>query len=620
MDGRLHVHICIYGSKHTPALITPVACSPELRTKGAESLESVCCTKFDATVHAWRSECLDNGRMQRAFEVPVPSVNADFEVFISAAQKRASVTISHSHPSTCLKGSRGKYMCRLSQPAGIYSDCTGPIIIKSEQHGNVKEVIKPLVTGLPLPYDVCKLIDNKYSAAEGELFRRHSAGPILWELNRPSIDGIVVETNLALAAFTASHSNSAIIDGQDAADMIDEYQNSYMTKTNAGLKGAASALLSSLGHIKEYPTKAEDSQSELRTGKHLAARTINSFSGADEWSHALKVHAITSHRSFISSDIFRFVFLYVLMEFFEHVDTKTYESVLTEGDLHGCETNEDKVYDQVEDAIEELIHVANESDNGKVSDTNHNHGCGARTFYINGKVIFVTQAETYFHRGECFKDYTPIEFECIVDILPVKDNVDEQNKKKRGRPQREGFPFASTYPLFGRYLGYILMKMNTAVLGGAPPPKCVRMILIKKKSKALAKYLLCAFTPWASGKIQWSYDTDGLIKLCHEWDSAHASLVNRQRCRHLRNIMKKGYRCSSNEQLTTDWRNRNVDYWKDFVSSEQNSCRRCQVDDTEFLGLLKPEVDTYDLLKESHMEMSLGRWSLKYCVIYSVVL
>lgn len=70
---------------------------------------------------------------------------------------------------------------------------------------------------------------------------------------------------MTLAALTASHLNSAIINGKDADDMIDEYHNSYMTKDDVGLKGTVSVLLSVLDQIKMYPSKADDSKSEQRT-------------------------------------------------------------------------------------------------------------------------------------------------------------------------------------------------------------------------------------------------------------------------------------------------------------------------------------------------------------------
>ncbi|KAG6944432.1 hypothetical protein JG688_00017073 [Phytophthora aleatoria] len=85
--------------------------------------------------------------------------------------------------------------------------------------------------------------------------------------------------------------------------MIDEYQQAYITKDDLALKGAVSALHSALLHNIKFPSKVDNSGTELHTGQYLATRTVNAFSGAHEWSLSFKVHAITGHRSFISSEM-----------------------------------------------------------------------------------------------------------------------------------------------------------------------------------------------------------------------------------------------------------------------------------------------------------------------------
>ncbi|KUG01982.1 hypothetical protein AM587_10008008 [Phytophthora nicotianae] len=100
-----------------------------------------------------------------------------------------------------------------------------------------------------------------------------------------------VETNLSLACLTDSHTNSAIMSGEDAGDMVEEYQQAYMTKEKGGLKHAISAMHSAISHILKFPSVAPDTGTDLRTAKHLAARTVNAFSGANEWSYSLMVYA-----------------------------------------------------------------------------------------------------------------------------------------------------------------------------------------------------------------------------------------------------------------------------------------------------------------------------------------
>jgi hypothetical protein len=49
-------------------------------------------------------------------------------------------------------------------------------------------------------------------------------------------------------------------------------------------------------------------------------------------------------------------------------------------------------------------------------DDDHNEFCGGTNSYktTDGKVVFLTQAESYHHRGPAFAHYSQLEFECII--------------------------------------------------------------------------------------------------------------------------------------------------------------------------------------------------------------
>ncbi|OWZ23122.1 LOW QUALITY PROTEIN: hypothetical protein PHMEG_0002044 [Phytophthora megakarya] len=316
LDGRLHIHMNLYGSKYSPELLSRVVCSPPLRDRAAEWLNSVCCTKLDRDIHEWREKNLQCDRsLPKAFEIRLPETVTDVVSFEKAAQKRAATTNFHSHSSTCYKGKRGKYMCRLARPSGVNLHPTCPLLVTRDRSGDMKAGVPPIVHGFPVPQHLLRSIDCGYSVEKGEAFRPHGEGPLVWELQRPASDAYMVETNLILAALTCSHTNSSVINGVDCGDMIDEYQQAYMTKDDVALKSAASALHSALEHNVKFPSHADNSQTPLRIGQYLATRTVNSFSGGHEWSHSLMVHAITGHRSFLSSDKFWYIFPYSLMQY-----------------------------------------------------------------------------------------------------------------------------------------------------------------------------------------------------------------------------------------------------------------------------------------------------------------
>ncbi len=51
-------------------------------------------------------------------------------------------------------------------------------------------------------------------------------------------------------------------------------------------------------------------------------------------------------------------------------------------------------------------------------DDDHNEVCGGVNSYktTDGKVVFLTQAESYHHRGPVFAHYSQLKFECIVQL------------------------------------------------------------------------------------------------------------------------------------------------------------------------------------------------------------
>jgi hypothetical protein len=49
-------------------------------------------------------------------------------------------------------------------------------------------------------------------------------------------------------------------------------------------------------------------------------------------------------------------------------------------------------------------------------DDDHDEFCGGANSYktTDGKVVFLTQAESYHHHGPAFAHYSLLEFECII--------------------------------------------------------------------------------------------------------------------------------------------------------------------------------------------------------------
>ncbi|OWZ13563.1 hypothetical protein PHMEG_00013094 [Phytophthora megakarya] len=133
-------------------------------------------------------------------------------------------TNTHCHSKTCIKGKRGKTQCRLCCPVGIRDDKAQPLHIHKRDNETGK------IQGSPLDSLLEEKLDAGYDLVSGEFLRLHITGPIVWEQFRLKPDGMFIETNSLLSVLTGSHCNSRVMNGEDAGDMVDDYQQNYMPR------------------------------------------------------------------------------------------------------------------------------------------------------------------------------------------------------------------------------------------------------------------------------------------------------------------------------------------------------------------------------------------------------
>jgi hypothetical protein len=80
----------------------------------------------------------------------------------------------------------------------------------------------------------------------------------------------------------------------------------------------------------------------------------------------------------------------------------------------------------------------------------------------DGKVVFLTQAESYHHCGPVFPHYSQLEFECIVQLQEKvqhqeKAELSNKSSKNCGRKPRPTFPLGINHPLYTSHVGVIQM-------------------------------------------------------------------------------------------------------------------------------------------------------------------
>ena len=95
-------------------------------------------------------------------------------------------------------------------------------------------------------------------------------------------------------------------------------------------------------------------------------------------------------------------------------------------------------------------------------DDDHDEFCeGANSYKTTDiKVVFLTQAESYHHRGPVFACYLQLEFECIVQLqekVQCQEKAELSNKSSKdcGYKPRPTFPLGINHPLYTFHVGVI---------------------------------------------------------------------------------------------------------------------------------------------------------------------
>jgi len=176
----------------------------------------------------------------------------------------------------------------------------------------------------------------------------------------------------------------------------------------------------------------------------------------------LMASAPFGNKSIISSEIFRYVFLHANVSYVDALYSS--DSNLNNNSSEAI-SNENDTNEYAHSCLNAVMAAFSKDDE-------HNETCGGMNSYKTpeGKVVFLTQAELYCHRGPVFADYSQLEFESIVQ-LQDKATPSKNTMSDRGRKPRPSFLLGVNHPLYSSHVAVIRMKMCTPMLAGAPPPK-----------------------------------------------------------------------------------------------------------------------------------------------------
>ncbi len=144
------------------------------------------------------------------------------------------------------------------------------------------------------------------------------------------------------------------------------------------------------------------------------------------------------NKSIVSSELFRYLF--------PHANVSYIDSLMDSHPnlCHGIRAESSylngKSYEYAQTCLDAVMDAV-------WKDDDHNEFCGGANSYktAEGKVVFLTQAESYHHCGPAFAHYYQLEFECIVQLqekIQRQEKVELSNKssKDHGRKPRPTFP------------------------------------------------------------------------------------------------------------------------------------------------------------------------------------
>ena len=554
MGGRLHWHKTLYLSALSPTLMNRLAAGPDFLIKQvAETMESLSCTCLTDQCHMWYNDMItaektegeNKKKRPRAADIPVPDASDNYEGFIEAAIKKTMLTNMHVHGFTCEKTKKGRYMCRLALPRGDHEKPTCPLLILGTgMKGNIAKGERPELhsIGVSGNENIQKALDGPYKPLEGCITRPHLTGPIVWEMHRPKRDAMFVESNLIVSNLLQCHNNAALVTGKDSGEAVEEYTVAYMTKEGAPLRQATAVLLAAVNHISQHTSRAEDAGTVQRTGIHLAQRTLNSFVGSHQWSMPLMVYALFGFKSYATTESFIYIFPHDNVSYIDKkivpglgkdIEQDDNDKLLDTSD----DENSEKQHNNWDQSFEEMLDELEANEN----DPNTNSiKTGATLYKVDDKCIFLTQAESYANRGNLFKHFTQLEFECVIELIPKekkqkkKEPKKTDSKQKRGRHSRVGLELGYGHPLYASHHGVVRMKMRTAMLGGCPAPtfpgnnpaSVVTEDEWKSEMDYFAKYVMGFIVPWSKeSEAEFTFDTCGLCTVIDEWNRQSAPLV-----------------------------------------------------------------------------------------------
>ncbi len=168
----------------------------------------------------------------------------------------------------------------------------------------------------------------------------------------------------------------------------------------------------------------------------------------------LMASTLLGNKSIVSSELFRYIFLHANVSHGNSLIQS--DSNLCHGKCAKSSHSIDENNEYAQSCLDAVMEAVWKDDD------HYEFGGGGTNSYktTDGKVVFLTQAESYHHRGPAFAHYSQLEFECIVQLQEKvqhqkKAELSNKSLKDCGRKPRPTFPLGINHPLYTSHVGVI---------------------------------------------------------------------------------------------------------------------------------------------------------------------
>jgi hypothetical protein len=303
-------------------------------------------------------------------------------------------------------------------------------------------------------------------------------------------NGLVVEYSPVASAVLGCNTNASVLgsDAQSKAALC--YLLKYVTKPPAELAHSLSLLYNARKIVEQYPSRAEDSGTVLRTGMHYLNKVINKLSGAIEISAPMAAAAILGMPAETCSDTFWVAYVTAAVKYvkahdeaviahpdteFDDIDRQVATTAATptepmedkEDDCQIIDENidpEEGVHDDPDAVLldnyfdEKEPIVFGPVEEQRHTETGDENIVSTATIYVSEKkIVAVPQHIHYAFRGPQLAQFSLYEYVALVDVVPLAPkkatatdtDKDPQQPDLGGRATNATFRFHEGHPLYG---------------------------------------------------------------------------------------------------------------------------------------------------------------------------